>query len=87
MRTLTVQNCAEYSVTQDQCIKCYDDYWFDSANQVCHPNPVGLLGCAQYATESTCAQCAGTFYLSNGTCLPLETGKAQPGCVSYDSSQ
>ena len=84
-RQNTVTACLKYSVNRDQCEECRQNYFLDLTGLNCLANPSGLLGCANYASKTTCAQCFSDFFLENGNCVTLPSLNRIPGCVAYNS--
>ena len=50
------------------CLKCPQNFIFDSTFQDCVEIPTGVPNCQIYLTESVCSWCSSVFYLDNNQC-------------------
>lgn len=81
--TTFVEDCVEYSITSDKCIRCKKGFVLDK--DACHALPTFIANCVQYTTNGDCSTCAASFYLKDKACVPVDT--LIPQCNSYTSTQ
>ena len=62
-REVAVDNCAEYSKFEHQCIKCEDDYYLSTNGIECIKEPTGIANCDVYSDYNECKHCFNDTYL------------------------
>ena len=78
-----IENCKEYSTSEDKCLECVEDFFLE--NQVCMANPTGIPKCQVYIGSDECGMCENGSYLSNNNCLTPQVSIL--GCEMYSSEK
>ena len=80
------ERCLAYDGVLDQCTKCDDIYFLNSAKTECFEFPKGIFGCAVYESHEKCIQCSALYFLSENTCKVLLEENKKENCLAYDDS-
>ena len=78
----TVDNCAEYSETQDKCLKCDVDYVLISSKCEKVEESQQVEFCVTYSAPESCTECLKNYFLKNSSTCGLGL---IPNCEEFAS--
>lgn len=68
-RSVKPVDCQDYELNKDRCKTCKAQTFINEDGSLCIPYPSGMLGCATYINQTTCASCSAPKYLNGTECL------------------
>lgn len=80
-----VDDCLEYSTSQNKCLKCKEGFFLEYTGKKCFEFPKGIYGCEVYLSLTECLKCQENKYLNNGNCIDIEPIDWIENCRYYSS--
>ena len=78
-----LSDCITYNKTEDKCSVCTESTFQEDLGKKCKTFPIGIVGCINYTSPTTCTNCTSDMYLSNKTCQKIPPANIIKNCVSY----
>ena len=77
-------NCEQFAINADKCLVCNTNYYLGDGN--CYQNPMGIMNCRVYLSETICFACIENHYLFNNKCISIPNSERISNCLYYKTA-
>ena len=78
-------DCLTYHLTEDKCQICSESTFEEDTGKKCTSFPVGIVGCNNYTSSSTCTGCMKDMFLSGKSCADVADDALIANCEFYQN--
>ena len=79
-------DCLIYNNTEDKCTTCSESTFEEDSGKSCKSFPVGIVGCNNYTSSSTCTGCMTNMHLAGKSCTAILDDALIKDCEFYQNA-